>query len=102
VIDARVPRDADPAINELDGVFSLRYRSLEGIVRQSLEVRRSEIIRCEQMTRRSRRSVRVLLPITMSFAASHRLARPSQILAVSKFFLRVLLKLGAKGSIWRV
>ncbi len=49
VIDLAVPRDADPAINELDGVFLYDIDSLEGIVRQSLEVRRSEIIRCEQM-----------------------------------------------------
>jgi glutamyl-tRNA reductase len=49
VIDLAFPRDADPAINELDGVFLYDIDSLEGIVRQSLDVRRSEIIRCEQM-----------------------------------------------------
>ena len=49
VIDLAVPRDADPAINELDGIFLYDIDSLEGIVRQSLEVRRSEILRCEQM-----------------------------------------------------
>lgn len=49
VIDLAVPRDADPDVNELDGVFLYDIDSLEGIVRQSLEVRRSEIIRCEQM-----------------------------------------------------
>jgi glutamyl-tRNA reductase len=49
VIDLAVPRDADPSINELDGVFLYDIDSLEGIVRQSLEVRRSEILRCEQM-----------------------------------------------------
>jgi len=49
VIDLAVPRDADPSINELDGVFLYDIDSLEGIVRQSLDVRRSEILRCEQM-----------------------------------------------------
>lgn len=49
VIDLAVPRDADPAINDLEGVFLYDIDSLEGIVRQSLEVRRSEIERCEQM-----------------------------------------------------
>ena len=49
VIDLAVPRDADPDVNELDGVFLYDIDSLEGIVRQSVEVRRSEIIRCEQM-----------------------------------------------------
>ena len=49
VIDLAVPRDAEPAINELDAVFLYDIDSLEGIVRQSLETRRSEVIRCEQM-----------------------------------------------------
>lgn len=49
VIDLAVPRDADPAINDLEGVFLYDIDSLEGIVRQSLEVRRSEIERCEHM-----------------------------------------------------
>lgn len=49
VIDLAVPRDADPAINHIEGVFLYDIDSLEGIVRQTLEVRRSELVRCEQM-----------------------------------------------------
>lgn len=49
IIDLAVPRDVEPAVNELDGVYLYDVDSLENIVRQSLEVRRSEIIRCEQM-----------------------------------------------------
>jgi len=49
VIDLAVPRDAEASINDLEGVFLYDIDSLEGIVRQSLEVRRSEIERCEQM-----------------------------------------------------
>jgi len=49
VIDLAVPRDAEPSINELDGVFLYDIDSLEQIVRQTLEIRRSEVIRCEQM-----------------------------------------------------
>lgn len=49
VIDLAVPRDADPAINELENVFLYDIDSLEGIVRQTLDVRRSELARCEQM-----------------------------------------------------
>ena len=49
VIDLAVPRDAEAAINEIEGVFLYDIDSLEGIVRQSLEVRKSEVVRCEQM-----------------------------------------------------
>jgi len=49
VIDLAVPRDAEPEINSLDGVFLYDIDSLEGIVRQSLDVRRSEVARCETM-----------------------------------------------------
>ncbi len=49
IIDLAVPRDVEASVNELEGVYLYDIDSLEGIVRQSLEVRRSEIIRCEQM-----------------------------------------------------
>jgi len=49
VIDLAVPRDAEPSINELESVYLYDIDSLETIVRQSLEVRRSEITRCDQM-----------------------------------------------------
>lgn len=49
IIDLAVPRDAEPSINELDGVFLYDIDSLEEIARQSMEVRRSEIVRCESI-----------------------------------------------------
>lgn len=49
VIDLAVPRDVEPAVNELEGVFLYDIDSLETIVRQSLEVRRNDLVRCEQM-----------------------------------------------------
>ncbi|GAT31656.1 glutamyl-tRNA reductase [Terrimicrobium sacchariphilum] len=49
IIDLAVPRDVEAAVNKLDGVFLYDIDSLEGIVRQSIETRRSEVIRCEQM-----------------------------------------------------
>jgi len=49
VIDLAVPRDAEPSINEIENVFLYDIDSLEGIVRQSLDVRRSEVDRCERM-----------------------------------------------------
>jgi glutamyl-tRNA reductase len=49
VIDLAVPRDVEPEVNEIEGVFLYDIDSLEAIVRQSLEVRQGEIIRCEHM-----------------------------------------------------
>jgi len=49
VIDLAVPRDADPAINDLDGVFLYDIDSLEQIAAESLTVRRKEVDRCESL-----------------------------------------------------
>lgn len=49
VIDLAVPRDVEASINDLEGVFLYDIDSLEGIVRQSLEIRRGDLVRCEQM-----------------------------------------------------
>lgn len=49
VIDLAVPRDADPAINELDGLFLYDIDSLEQIAAQSLDIRRQEVVRCESL-----------------------------------------------------
>jgi len=49
IIDLAVPRDAEAALNELDGVYLYDIDSLEEIVRQSLEVRRAEVVRCEKL-----------------------------------------------------
>jgi glutamyl-tRNA reductase len=49
IIDLAVPRDAEAALNELDDVYLYDIDSLEEIVRQSLEVRRAEVVRCEKM-----------------------------------------------------
>lgn len=49
VIDLAVPRDVEPSVNEMEGVFLYDIDSLETIVRQSLEVRRGDLVRCEEM-----------------------------------------------------
>jgi len=49
VIDLAVPRDADPGISKIDGVFLYDIDSLEGIARQALDVRSGELNRCEEM-----------------------------------------------------
>jgi len=47
VIDLAVPRDADPALNELEGVFLYDIDSLQQIADQSMTSRKQEIERCE-------------------------------------------------------
>jgi len=49
VIDLAVPRDADPAINEMEWVFLYDIDSLEQIAAQSLDIRKQEVIRCESL-----------------------------------------------------
>jgi glutamyl-tRNA reductase len=48
-IDLAVPRDIDPAVNDLDGVYLYDIDSLQSIAAQSLAVRRKEVTVCEQI-----------------------------------------------------
>ncbi|MGA3172390.1 MAG: glutamyl-tRNA reductase [Chthoniobacteraceae bacterium] len=52
VIDLAVPRDADPAINDLDGVYLYDIDALRDIASQSLAIRRQEIAECERLIER--------------------------------------------------
>ena len=52
VIDLAVPRDVDPAVNELEGVYLYDIDSLQAIAQQSMEVRRKELFVCETMIER--------------------------------------------------
>jgi glutamyl-tRNA reductase len=47
VIDLAVPRDVEPSVNEIDGVYLYDMDSLQAIARQSLEFRRRELVTCE-------------------------------------------------------
>ncbi|MFA7345974.1 MAG: glutamyl-tRNA reductase [Terrimicrobiaceae bacterium] len=49
IIDLAVPRDAEASVNDLENVYLYDIDSLEQIVRESLEVRRAEVVRCEKM-----------------------------------------------------
>jgi glutamyl-tRNA reductase len=49
VIDLAVPRDAEPAINHMEGVFLYDMDNLQQIAAESLEIRRQEVIRCESL-----------------------------------------------------
>jgi glutamyl-tRNA reductase len=49
IIDLAVPRDVSPEVNDLEGVFLYDIDSLQEIARDSLEVRKHEILACERM-----------------------------------------------------
>lgn len=51
-IDLAVPRDIEPAVNEVEGVFLYDIDSLEAIARNSIEIRRQELSVCEGMIER--------------------------------------------------
>ncbi len=51
-IDLAVPRDIDPAVNDLDGVYLYDIDSLQAIAEQSMNTRRQELAICEQMIER--------------------------------------------------
>ncbi|MEY5025552.1 MAG: Glutamyl-tRNA reductase [Verrucomicrobiota bacterium] len=48
-IDLAVPRDIEPTVDRLDGVYLYDIDSLQAIADQSLQVRRQELGICEQM-----------------------------------------------------
>lgn len=52
IIDLAVPRDVEPAVNEIEGVYFYDIDSLRAIAAQSLEDRRAEIGACERMIER--------------------------------------------------
>jgi glutamyl-tRNA reductase len=49
LVDLAVPRDLDPAINELDGCFLYDVDDLEAVVTETLSGRRGEATRAEQL-----------------------------------------------------
>lgn len=48
-IDLAVPRDIDPEVNALDGVYLYDIDSLQSIASQSMEIRRGELALCQQL-----------------------------------------------------
>ena len=51
-IDLAVPRDFEPAVNDLDGVYLYDIDSLQRIASESLAVRQGELAACEEMIER--------------------------------------------------
>jgi len=52
IIDLAVPRDVDPAVNDLDGVYLYDIDALQDIAAQSLAIRRHELAECERLIER--------------------------------------------------
>ncbi len=51
-IDLAVPRDIEPAVNKLDGVYLYDIDALQAIADQSMSIRKQELVICEQMIER--------------------------------------------------
>lgn len=49
LIDLAVPRDIEPSVNELDGVYLYDIDSLQGIAAGALERRKAELVECERL-----------------------------------------------------
>lgn len=49
LVDLAVPRDFDPALNEMEGVFLHDIDSLQAMAQRSVEARRREVERCEEL-----------------------------------------------------
>jgi len=52
IIDLAVPRDVEPTVNDVEGVYLYDIDSLQAIAQQGIEVRRQEITHCEQLIAR--------------------------------------------------
>jgi glutamyl-tRNA reductase len=51
-IDLAVPRDIEPAVEKIEGVYRYDIDALQKIAEQSMAVRRQELVVCEQMIER--------------------------------------------------
>jgi glutamyl-tRNA reductase len=47
IIDVAVPRDVDPSVNKLEGVYLYDIDSIRSVAEQSLEVRRQQVAAAE-------------------------------------------------------
>ena len=61
LIDIAVPRDIDPEVRDLDGVYLANVDDLQSIAEEHLRTRRVEIARCETIIRERARSLQPLL-----------------------------------------
>jgi len=47
IIDIAVPRDVDPSVNEMEGVYLYDIDSIRSVAEQSLELRRQQVVAAE-------------------------------------------------------
>lgn len=52
IIDLAVPRDVESSVNEIEGAYLYDIDSLQSIANQGLELRRQEVVRCEELIKR--------------------------------------------------
>ena len=89
-IDIAVPRDLDPAIGKLDGCFLYDIDDLEAVVAETLELRRSEASRAEQLVEeeaerfRSWRASLDVVPAIASLRARAEEIRTSELAKVDR------------------
>lgn len=70
LMDLAVPRDIDPAVNLLEGVFLYDIDDLQGIAEEALRQRQVEIARCESIIRDRVRGLLSLSPYPATAAAA--------------------------------
>ena len=49
LVDIAVPRDIDPAVNELENVYLYNVDDLQAIANDSIRLRKEELVRCEKI-----------------------------------------------------
>ncbi|MBV8175302.1 MAG: glutamyl-tRNA reductase [Verrucomicrobia bacterium] len=61
IIDLAMPRDVEPAVHDLDGVFVYDLDSLQAIADRTLEARRKELVACDGLIEKHVRDFQVWL-----------------------------------------
>jgi glutamyl-tRNA reductase len=80
LIDIAVPRDIDPAVNDLENVFVYNIDDLQAIADDSMQQRREAVGRCEQL-------VRLRAAVLLTDPRRHAAAVPAQPEAGSRVLL---------------
>lgn len=71
LVDIAVPRDIDPAVNQLEDVYLYNVDDLQGIADDSLRQRKREVARCEEIIREKVKGLLGSAPSPTSGIAAH-------------------------------
>jgi glutamyl-tRNA reductase len=71
LVDIAVPRDIDPAVNQLEDVYLYNVDDLQGIADDSLRQRKQEVARCEEIIREKVKGLLGPAPSPTSGIAAH-------------------------------